>query len=57
MDVESWVNLMNVKADFLISFNWIVNSPYCFQKQFRSTMFGEALQDSILIELKQMVPF
>lgn len=55
MNVESWVYLMNVKADFLISFNWIVNSPYCFYKQFKNTMLGEALRGLFLIELKQMV--
>lgn len=57
MDAESWVYLMNVKADFLISFNWIVNSPYCFQKQFRNTMRRQALQDLFLIEHRQMVNF
>lgn len=57
MDVGAWVNLTNVKADFLISFNWIVNLPYCFQKQFRSTMLEKALQNSSLMEPTKMATF
>lgn len=57
MDVESLVYLMSVKANFLISFNWIVNSHYYFQEQFRNTMLRDGLQYLLLIELKQMVNF
>lgn len=35
VNVGSWAYLMNIKADFLIGFNQIVNLPYRFQKQSR----------------------
>ena len=44
VNVEFWAYLMNIKADFLIGFNQIVNLPYCFQKQSRKTILGKALQ-------------
>lgn len=44
VNVESWAYLMNIKADFLIGFNQIVNLSYCFQKQSRKTILGKALQ-------------